>query len=229
MYFRTIEDPAEHALTYLLADTEEQEAVVIDPLAGQVELIRALLDERDLRLRYVLRTHVHTPDRHPCGDLCRYTGATPVVGSHAPRGKAGQRAVGHGDLVVVGSQVLRVLSTPGHTPGCVSYLWRDRLYCGDAFDVGACRTGQAEADPGKLFDSLTQRLFLLPGETLVFPAHFLKGRCVTTIAEERRRHARSGVASREAFVTEMALRPRGRGADEELPISGSAAEIRTRT
>jgi hypothetical protein len=47
---------------------------------------------------------------------------------------------------------------------------------------------------------------LLPGETLVFPSHTLKGRTVTTIAEERRRHARRNGLSRDSFITEMALR-----------------------
>ena len=225
MYFRTIEDPAEAALTYLVADTAEQEAVVIDPLTGQSELIRALLDERDLRLRFVLRTHVHRPDRHACDELCRHTGARLVVGAQAAC-RSAQRRAAHGETLVFGSQVLRVLATPGHTPGCVSYLWRDRLFCGDAFDVGGCRAGNREADAGKLFDSLTERIFLLPGETLLFPAHFLKGRTVTTIAEERRRHARLGAASREAFVTEMAFRGRARiepgvAGEDELPGAGS--------
>jgi glyoxylase-like metal-dependent hydrolase (beta-lactamase superfamily II) len=225
MYFRTIEDLAESALTYLLADSAEQEAVVIDPLAGQSELIRALLDERDLRLGFVLRSHVHRPDPNACVELCRQTGARLVVGAQAPC-RTAERRVGHGETLVFGGQVLRVLATPGHTPGCVSYLWRDRLFCGDAFDMGACRAGNRDADAGKLFDSLTQRIFLLPGETLLFPAHFLKGRTVTTIAEERRRHARLGGASREAFVTGMAgkARPRadaGTADDDELPDAGS--------
>lgn len=190
--------------------------MVIDPLAGQDELIRALLDERDLRLRLVLRTHVHRPDRHACDELCRHTGARLVVGAPAAC-RAAQQRVAHGDKLVFGSQVLRVLATPGHTAGCVSFLWRDRLFCGDTFDMGGCRAGNREADAGKLFDSLTQRVFLLPGETLLFPAHFLKGRSVTTIAEERRRHARLG-ASRDAFVTAMAVGTRGRS------DAGTAAE-----
>lgn len=215
MYFRILSHLPTHGLAYLLADSDEREAVVIDPDPGQCELIRALLDERDLHLRLVLRTHVHAGQAGCCEALCRHTGASLVVGAgHAaaqptpasagPPSQAGARRVGHGDHVVFGNEVLRVLATPGHTPCSVSYLWRDRLFCGDVFHLDGCpaeRPPANEADPGALFDSLTQRLFLLPLETLVFPAHSLEGRQVTTIGEERNRHARRMSRSRESFVT----------------------------
>ncbi|MFN3985841.1 MAG: MBL fold metallo-hydrolase [Rhodocyclaceae bacterium] len=236
MYFRILSHPPTHGLAYLLADSDEREAVVIDPDPGQCELIRALLDERDLHLRLVLRTHVHAGQAGCCEALCRHTGASLVVGaghsapadvgkrpvvdtytaSQPPRAGSGlpsqgtARRVSHGDHLVFGNEVLRVLATPGHTPCSVSYLWRDRLFCGDVFHLDGCpaeRPPANETDPGALFDSLTQRLFLLPLETLVFPAHSLEGRQVTTIGEERNRHARRMSRSRESFVT-GAVRPR---------------------
>ena len=76
MYFRQIQDAASQALTYLLADDESLQAVVIDPLSTQATLILALLAERGLQLRYVLRTHVHQSSRAECGSLCPATGAT---------------------------------------------------------------------------------------------------------------------------------------------------------
>ncbi|HRP97081.1 MAG TPA: MBL fold metallo-hydrolase [Rhodocyclaceae bacterium] len=204
MYFRILADSGDDRLAYLLADLEEQEAVVVDPWPTQTGVIAAMLDERELRLRFVLRTHVHAGDEAACDALCRHTGATLVTGTHA-RAQDGGRRVAHGEHLVFGNELLRALDTPGHTPGCVSYLWRDRLFCGDALDVPACIDGDGECDPGRLFDTLTRRLFILPAETLVFPAHALHGRGVTTIAEERRRHARLSAISREAFVTELSL------------------------
>ncbi|THF63336.1 MBL fold metallo-hydrolase [Pseudothauera rhizosphaerae] len=205
MYFRVIEDARSSTLGYLLADLDTLDAVAIDPPPGQEALIGALLDERGLRLQYVARTHVHRPDHADCSALCAHSGAACVAGTEI----AGVPAVlrlGQGDTLVFGGEVLRVLATPGHTPACVSYQWRDRLFCGDVFDVGGCAVGDSESDPGLLYDTLTLRIFALPGETLVFPAHRLKGRTVTMVAEERRRHAHVAGISRESFVTGMAFR-----------------------
>jgi len=205
MYFRILEDVQHAAQTYLLADLDEREAVLIDPSDSQSELVQALLFEHDLRLRYVLQTHRHASSSDCGRGLCARTGAKLVIGT-AVAGVADVQHVAHGEKLCFGNEFVRVLDTPGHTPGCVSYLWRDRLFCGDALDAGACAAGDDEADAGRLFDTLTQRLFLLPGETLVFPSHTLKGRTVTTIAEERRRHARRSGVSRDSFITEMALK-----------------------
>ena len=126
--------------------------------------------------------------------------------------------VAHGARLVFGNEVVRVLGTPGHTPGCLSYLWRDRLFCGDAFDVGSCSAGNREADPGLLFDTLTRRLFTLPEQTLVFPAHPIRGRHVATLGELRARYAPRLQQSRDGFITDMMQRrarpaaPRGTAA-----------------
>ena len=89
-----------------------------------------------------------------------------------------------------------------HTPASVSYLWRDRLFCGDALELGGCgHAGDSDCDPGKIYDSVTNRLFALPDETLVFPGHDFHGRTVSTIGEERQRNPFFFSRSRDAFVT----------------------------
>lgn len=205
MYFRIIEDSRCSALGYLLADLGRQAAVAIDPPPGQEALICALLDECGLRLQHVARTHVHRPDHAGCADLCSLTGAGCVAGAKAGLAAAARQLV-HGDALLFGDEVLHVLATPGHTPGCISFRWRDRLFCGDVFDVDGCAVDGSESDPALLYDSLTQRIFTLPDETLVFPSHRIKGRAVSTVADERRRHARVMGGSREGFLTEMASR-----------------------
>jgi len=209
MYFHPLHSPDSSQIGYLLADLDEQEAVVIDPPPRQTELILALLTERSLRLCHVLRTHVHQVDAADCSALCDCTSAQLVVGEAAtlPRGCSREAMrVAHGARLVFGNEVVRVLSTPGHTPGCLSYLWRDRLFCGDAFDVGSCCAGDGEADPGALFDTLTRRLFTLPEQTLVFPAHPIKGRHVATLGELRARYAPRLQQSRDGFITDMMQR-----------------------
>ncbi len=130
MIFRQLFNPADSAMTYLIGDPASGEAVVIDPLKSQATLIRALLAEHRLRLKYVLRTHVHAPNRTDCGDLCPHTGARFVTGRHNDAEIAGER-VADGDVLQFGAESITVIETPGHTPGCVSYRWRDRIFCGD--------------------------------------------------------------------------------------------------
>lgn len=225
MYFYALHSPDSSQIGYLLADLDEQQAVVIDPPPRQTELMLALLTERSLRLCHVLRTHVHQIDAGDCSPLCDRTGARLVVSEAAqlpPGCQVNTLRASHGMHLVVGNEVIRVLSTPGHTPGCVSYLWRDRLFCGDAFDVGSCGAGGNEADPGMLFDSLTRRLFTLPEQTLVFPAHPIKGRHVATLAELRARYAPRLQQSREGFITQMVQRR------EHAPAVGNAATTHAR-
>lgn len=198
-YFRQLFTASAQAFTYLLADLASRDAVVIDPQRGQDELLLSLLAERDLRLTLVLRTHAHTDPEPECGALCRHTGAELLLGAGA-RCTGAHRQVQHGEHLVFGDQVLRVLSTPGHTAHCVSYLWHDRLFCGDALALRGCGSvDDPGCDPGQLYDSVTQRLFLLADETLVFPGHEIDGRTVSTISEERLRNPYFVGQSRDAF------------------------------
>ncbi|WP_439535817.1 MBL fold metallo-hydrolase [Methyloversatilis sp.] len=209
MYFHPIEDPDAGHIGYLLADAGSLDAVIIDPPPRSTELLLALLAERRFRLSHVLRTHVHASQPLNCSALSELTGATLViadgVGINAACPAKVERAV-HGSTLVFGQEVLRVLATPGHTAHCVSYLWRDRLFCGDAFDLGSCADGGDDADAGLLYDSLTCRLFMLPEQTLVFPAHPLRGRRVATLGELRLRSAPLLAGSRDAFITDMTSR-----------------------
>lgn len=198
MYFRILEDRSR--IGYLLSDLALGEAAAIDPPPTLTELVLALLAERGLALTHILRTHVHALDEDDCAALAARTAATlltPAVDSVVPVGSTREQTREH---VVFGSEVMRVLATPGHTPCCLSYLWRDRLFCGDAFDVVSCASG-VEADPGSMYDSLTTRLFQLPGETLVFPAHPIDGRRVATLAELRSKQAQYG--NRDGFINAM--------------------------
>jgi sulfur dioxygenase len=199
MYFRQIADSTDGALTYLLGNLASQEAVVIDPAPRQLPVVRALLAERELALRRMLYTHWHGDDDDAAvlALLGVQAGAECVFGSSD---RAGQ-ALPDGDTVTFGDEVLHVLATPGHSAGSVCYLWRDRLFCGDTLELRGCGPlAGPGADAGQLYDSVTQKLFTLPGETLVFPGHARRGRTVSTIAEERLHNPYFAVRTRDAFV-----------------------------
>lgn len=100
--------------------------------------------------------------------------------------------VEHGDTIAAGDVALRVLYTPGHTPDSISLHVADRVFTGDVLLIGG--TGRADfsgGDAGQQYDSITQRLFTLADETLVFPAHDYRGKQIVAVC-------RSGVRSTTA-------------------------------
>jgi glyoxylase-like metal-dependent hydrolase (beta-lactamase superfamily II) len=207
--FRPVEGHATGLIGYVLGDTDAGLAVVVDPPAGETELILALLAEGALRLVMVLRTHVHATDIDNCAALCERTGALLVMGGPVRSGMREVRWVKHDDELTFGGETVRVLATPGHTPNCVSYLWHDRLMCGDMFDLGSCCAEGSEANPAELYDSLTRRIFPLPDQILVFPSHAMKARRVAMLAELRERLTPVLGRGRDAFITDMASRQCG--------------------
>ena len=191
MYFRQFFDATSTAMSYLIADSATSAAAAIDPSADPCQslVLKALLAERGLSLQLVLLTHTHG---EAADDYAEHYPGTRIVGGH--------RAC-HGDLLGFGSEAIRVIATPGHTADSLSYLWRDRLFCGDALALGGCPRQADDCDPRRIYDSVVDRLFVLPAETLVFPGHDAHGRTVSTIGEERTRNPFFLARSRDTFVT----------------------------
>lgn len=206
MIFRQLYDAPRRAYAYLVADTEAREAVAVDPQSAGVALpLLALVNELDLHLALLLCTHVHPGEEEALAHLKSRTGAKVVAGERAAIGA--DVRVRHGDTLAFGREQVRALGTPGHTPGCVSYAWRDRVFTGDALLIRSCgRTDLPDGDAGTLFDSITQRLLVLPGDTLLFPGHESHGRRVSTIAEERDHNPSVAGRSRDEFITQRNAR-----------------------
>ncbi|WP_341893061.1 hypothetical protein [Variovorax sp. YR752] len=197
MYFRMLHDDASGAVSYLLADLASAQAVLIDPRGADVALLRAMLDEHRLALRWVLRTHEHD--------------ALLPQAEVAALGSLGAPQVLHQvpaeTLLPFGDEHVEVLATPGHTAGCLSFRWRDRLFCGGLLAVDACPFQPRPADPRALWDSVTRLIFTLPGETLLFAGHAQRGRAASTVFEQRRWHPWFGTASRDEFLARVAALP----------------------
>jgi glyoxylase-like metal-dependent hydrolase (beta-lactamase superfamily II) len=88
---------------------------------------------------------------------------------------------------------LQPLHTPGHTDGHFAYLFSDRVFTGDALLIEGCgRTDFQNGDADALYKSVRDKLFALPDETLVYPAHDYKERFVSSIAQEKKRNPRLG-------------------------------------
>jgi glyoxylase-like metal-dependent hydrolase (beta-lactamase superfamily II) len=200
--FRQLFDPETCTLSYLLADPLTGDAVLIDTVKERVGAYVSQLQEMNLQLVWILETHAHGDHISGAAGLQELTGASTATGESAI-GYA-DRILAGGDTVVFGNEVLRVILTPGHTAGSVTYHWRDRIFTGDALMIGGCgRTDFPTGDPGRLYDSITEHLFTLPDETLVFPGHDYKGMRVSCIGQERDTNPRLAGFSREAFVSMM--------------------------
>lgn len=203
-HFRQIRDPATDSFAYLLGCTETARAVLIDPIATQLPLYQGVLRELGLRLDWVLETHRHANAGSGAEALRELTGARVAFGRETGLAAA-DRYLADGDILEVGALRLEVVATPGHTPGCLTFRWQDRLFTGHSLLIGGCGDiGKAEANGGALYDSVTRRLFSLPDETLVYPGQCLGGRRVSCIGEERERNPYFHGVSRDGFVSARA-------------------------
>jgi sulfur dioxygenase len=202
MIFRQWFDAESSTYTYLLGDEASRQAVLIDAVREQVERDLSQLRELGLTLAYVLDTHTHADHVTGAGLLRERTGAqTATAVSAAPCASLHLR---DGDVLEVGALAIRVLETPGHTDDSLSFLVGDRVFTGDALLIRAAgRTDFQNGSAQQLYDSITQKLFTLPDETLVYPGHDYRGLTVTTIGEEKRFNTRIAGRSRDEFAAIM--------------------------
>jgi glyoxylase-like metal-dependent hydrolase (beta-lactamase superfamily II) len=203
MYFRILHDESSGELSYLLADADVREAVLVDPRGRDLPLLQSLLAERELRLRWVLRTHHHDATMAHEPALLAALGA-PIVQGHCV---GGVQPVGHGDMLAFGHEMVCVLKTPGHTATCLSFAWRDRLFCGGLLTVDACPHQPFPAEPQALWDSVRQQIFTLPDETLLFAGHERRARAVSTVLEQRHWHPYFAGVSRDEYLARVATLP----------------------
>jgi len=202
LIFRQLFDADSSTYTYLIADETTRQAALVDSVREQVDRDLQLLRDLGLQLEYVLDTHTHADHVTGAGLLREATGAMTVAGpTGAP---CANRKVRDGDVIQLGSITVRVLETPGHTDESVSYLVGDRVLTGDSLLIRlAGRTDFQNGNAELLYDSITQKLFTLPDDTLVYPGHDYRGFTVSTIGEEKSWNARIAGKTKQEFVAIM--------------------------
>lgn len=175
----------------------EGEAVVIDPLR-ETEPYVMRARERGVKIKYIFETHFHADFVSGHLDLARKTGATIVYGPGAETDFEIHSAV-DGEEFQVGKLTFKVLHTPGHTPESTTYLLLDEngkersIFTGDTLFIGDVgrpdlaqkATGLTQEDlAGWLYDSLRNKIMVLPDDVLVYPAHGAGSACGKNMSSE---------------------------------------------
>lgn len=197
-------DPESSTFTYILRAAQGNDATLIDPVDRQWKRDLQQLERLNLKLAFVLETHAHADHVTSAGKLREMTGAKAAAPSACGIAPADVQ-LQDGDIIRFGqAEEIRVMHTPGHTAGSMSFVWRGNVFTGDTLLIDGCgrtdfQSGSAEA----MYDSLTGKLFTLPESTLVWPAHDYKGRSVSTIGWEKRNNSRCSGRDKRAFVELM--------------------------
>lgn len=190
--------------TYLIADPSTKEAALIDPVLETVDRDLKLVEELGLTLKYVLDTHVHADHITGAGEIRARTGAKSAVSEGAHVGCV-DISLCDGDDLFLGGLKITAVATPGHTDSCMSFIFDGRVFTGDTLLIrGTGRTDFQQGSSEKLYQSVHEKLFKLPDETQVYPAHDYRGQTVSTIGLEKKFNPRLGAGkSKEEFIKIM--------------------------
>ncbi|MGJ8620894.1 MAG: MBL fold metallo-hydrolase [Methylophilaceae bacterium] len=201
--FRQFFDEDSSTLTYLLVDDASNEAVIIDPVKAHVDAYVGLVEKYHLKLVYALETHVHADHVTAGGVLRKQLGAKAAV-SQACGAIDADKQLNEGDILYFGKEQIKVIATPGHTAGSLTFLWQDKLFTGDALLINGCgRTDFQSGDASVLYESIVNKLFVYPNETLIYPGHDYNGHRVSNIAQEKLINPRLAKKSKEDFINIM--------------------------
>jgi len=221
MLFERIESEGLAHYSYIVGDRNE--AVVIDP-RRDCEVYPKLASKEGMRITTVLETHRNEDYVIGSVELSARTGAEVWHADGELDYRYGE-AVEDGMAWNVGRFRIEAISTPGHTPGSMSYLLRDAggdpwivftgdaLFAGDLGRVDLLGMDRAEEMADQLYDSIFERLLPLGDEVIACPAHGAGSVCAASIADrkwttlgiERMRNPKLQVDGREEFVARMAV------------------------
>ncbi len=185
---------------YILGCEDTKSAAVIDP-GDDADRILMKLAEDNLKLQYVINTHGHFDHVGGNARLKEASGADLVIhkadepllsqlgraaasfGLSAENSPGPDRTVEEGDVLSFGDISLKVLHTPGHSPGGISLLGEKMVFVGDTLFAGSIgRTDLPGGDYNTLISSIKTKLLVLEDDTTVYTGHGP----ATTIGQERR-------------------------------------------
>lgn len=205
MIFRQLFEPDSSTYTYLLGCPETGAALLVDPVLETAERDLEAVRGLGLTLAWTVETHVHADHVTAAARLRSLSGCK--VAFPAGEEIAGADAyLSELAPLALGTLTLTPLYTPGHTDNHHCYLVDGRVFTGDALLIDGCgRTDFQGGSAATLYRSVHDKLFSLPDDTLVYPAHDYQGRRVSNIGQERARNPRlGGGKSADEFIAIMA-------------------------
>jgi glyoxylase-like metal-dependent hydrolase (beta-lactamase superfamily II)/rhodanese-related sulfurtransferase len=189
--------------SYLIGCEESRAAVLIDPELSRVDEYLGRIGQLGLHLRYLIDTHTHADHFSGSRQIAQALNAPVVMHPLSLAPHAGLR-LDDGDMLIAGGLKLKVLHTPGHTRDSICLVMDDRVFTGDTLLIGGTgRTDLPTGDPHALYESLFEKVLILPPETTVYPGHDYKGRTHSTIGAELADNPRLQKRERGEFVTMM--------------------------
>ncbi|MGH8751606.1 MAG: MBL fold metallo-hydrolase [Burkholderiales bacterium] len=207
MICRQFFDAGSSTLTYLLASGAGREALIIDPVKEQLQHYLIAINDLNLKLVQAIDTHTHADHITALGELRDATGCVTIMGNFT-KAQCVSMQVQEGDVLNVDGVKLHALFTPGHTDESFSFVLNPdkpaAVFTGDVLLIrGSGRTDFQGGDARKSWDSIVNKLFRLPDQTTVYPAHDYKGWLSSSIGEEKRHNPRLAGKTESEYVAIM--------------------------
>lgn len=189
---------------YLIGDASTRDCLVIDP-AWEVQAIRDQAASDGMTIQGIALTHSHHDHCNGARALQRELGLPlylhPAELGHMKQPFNEVTLLSDGASLRVGELAIRVLHTPGHTPGGLCFLLEDLLITGDTLFVGGCGRCDLPGGSGEqMYESLHEKIGQLPPETRILPGHDYGSRPVSTIKEELAQNPYFLQKDKKAFI-----------------------------
>ena len=169
--------------SYIVADDDTNDAIIIDPSWDLVEL-ELIIKEHNLNVKYIVNTHHHFDHTLGNDEMIQFTKA-PVI-QHEFSELKNDLVVKDGDFIEFGNTKLKVLHTPGHSQDSICLMGDGKIFTGDTLFVGNC--GRIDLPGGSakdLFHSLFDVLYLLDDDLVLYPGHNYGPSETSTIGQEK--------------------------------------------
>ena len=198
-------DQTSSSFTYLVFSSKHN-ACIIDPVKDNNEIYIEYLAKHQLNLNFILETHTHADHVTGSGTLIDMFGCKTFCGMASDNTNI--EILHDGQEILLDDLNIQAIYTPGHTDDSYSYLLKSSentyLFSGDTLLINGCgRTDFQNGDPQQLYDSITQKLFTLDADTIVFPGHDYNNATSTTIADQKKNNPRLAKKSKEQFIEIM--------------------------